>query len=304
MNVLGQNSSLLAEVKLELEQVSSLLSKMRQEPLTKEEYTRLQFLLLKQECLYRSNDSFADPYPVCKTMITGDKIMFISDTHFGNPIYGNRELVWTAYNKALQMNIKTVVHAGDLIEACAYYHNKKYEDVFKELEIALYDMPNDLTTKLLLGNHDYSAIRTYPEIKKYFFESPKLDILGMGKILLNWDRQADIYINHPISQLKSAENREYEGIITIEGHHHFYQFMEQGRKIYLPSLSSMAFKDFSLPLSGGQFSFRPVFLIASKQGESSLLFEIYCIEQEQKGTILSSETIEINTKTKRLTLYK
>ncbi len=67
------------------------------------------------------------------------KIKQEKDFHLENK---EKKLVVTAYNKALQQNIKTAVNTGDLIEACPVYHNKKYEVVLKELEAALYYMPD------------------------------------------------------------------------------------------------------------------------------------------------------------------
>ncbi len=161
-----------------------------------------------------------------------------------------------------------------------------------------------MATKLLLGNQDYSAIRTYPKIIPYFFEASKLDILGMQKVLLNWDEQEDIRLNHQIDQLKYPETEEDEGIITIEGHHHIYKFIEQERKIYLPSLSNGSLRELSSTLYEKGLIFCPLFLIASKQDEKNQLFEVYCVDGKQKSTTLPSEKIEINTKTKKLTLYK
>jgi len=287
------------KIKEELEWISYLLKKMETELLTKEEYQYLQYLLIRREA------SYSNKYPTCKTTITGDKLMFLSDTHHGNARTENKRLISIAYNKALQQNIKTVVHAGDLLEACSVNHDKKYEVVYNELCTALQCMPSELTTKLLLGNHDYTAIRTYPKIIPYFFgNEPKLEILGMQKVLLNWDNKADICIYHPINQLKEANIDEAKEIIKLEGHHHYYEFMEEERKINIPSLSNEATGILSFILYKKGFHFCPLFIIASKQDEKTLLFEIYCVDEKQYGNLMKSEEIALNTETKQLKLYK
>ena len=89
------------KIKEELEWISYLLKKMETELLTKEEYQYLQYLLIRREA------SYSNKYPTCKTTITGDKLMFLSDTHHGNARTENKRLISIAYNKALQQNIKT-----------------------------------------------------------------------------------------------------------------------------------------------------------------------------------------------------
>jgi len=294
----------MSTINKEENEMLSLLKKMDYQLLTKEEYEKLQRLLLTNIFTYASWIDSASPYPLCKTTITGDKIMFISDTHFGNTEFGNSRFVDGAYNLALQKNIKTVVHAGDLLEACAFYYSKKYKDVFKELQSALNNMPSELTTKLLLWNHDYSAIRTYPEIIPYLFSEPKLDILGMQKVLLNWDGLADIRIHHPITQLKSLEVEDNKEIITLEGHHHIYSFKEQERTIHLPSLSldALWFREpESYRMIRAPF---PLFIIASKQEKENLLFEVYSVDGKESGVLTIPERINVDTKTRKLTLYK
>lgn len=290
----------------EIKQLVFLLEKMNQVSLTKEEYLNLQRLLFIYEGWFRFGNTLNYSYPVCKTSITGDRIMFIADTHFGNSEFVSDGLVYTAYCKALQQNIKTVIHVGDLTDACAYSRvsNKKYEEVLEELKTALRYMPDDITTKLLLGNHDYSAIRKHPEIIEHYFENPKLDILGMKKVILNWDGQANICIGHSIQQLKSSITKEYDDILTIEGHHHVYRFMEQQRCIHLPTLTSEALRTIYVKSSERYKDFRPVFLIASKQGDNYLLFEIYCAHKSNINNIVPFEEIGLDTKTRQLKLRK
>ncbi len=282
------------ETDLEVQWLPYLLKKMQTELLPKQEYTYLQYLLMKYEGVFR----FHFDYPLCTASITGDKIMFISDSHYGSDQIKGTYLAPVAYDKAIQQNIKTVVHAGDLLEACSVEHAKTLENVMQELETALYYMPEELTTKLLLGNHDYSAIRTYPQIIPNFFHSPKLEILGMKKVLLNWDGQISIRLNHKITQLKDSTIEEAKELITFEGHYHSYEVLEDTHTIKLPS---------TLPISlfGTIASFTvPLFVIASKQAKNIFIFETYAVDEKTQCNQHPSETIEVNTKTKQLKRYK
>lgn len=280
-----------------------LLEKMENTILSLDEYSYLQYLLMKYEFLYWSNYKNSPPYPLCKTAITGEKILFVADSHRGNKKMENKQLIDFAYGEAARQNIKTAIHAGDFIEGCAADHNKRLETVYQELATAIDDLPNDITTKLLLGNHDYSAIRTYPEIIPYYFNFPKLEVLGMQKVLLNWDGQATIRVNHPISQLKYPEEEESDEVIIAEGHHHYYRFIEELRTINLVSLSSETTQKFDETLYDKGFRFFPLFVIAEKY-EDYLLFRNYSINASLTGLLYPSETIEVNCKTKQIKLYK
>ena len=218
------------------ETIQEYINKMQSGQISKQDYIRLQYLLLYYEGLYHYK------YPLCKTTLTDDKVMFISDTHYGNRKLENNILVNIAYNEALRQNIKTVIHAGDLIEACCVDYNKPYEQVLQELKKAISEMPNEITTRLLLGNHDYSAIRTHPKLLPYYFSEKKLDILGMMKVLINWQGIADIYLEHQISQLKEPNSFTQHGVLHLEGHHHNLKFLEEFRILNIPSLSN----DFAL----------------------------------------------------------
>lgn len=299
--------------------ILELLSRMQKEQLSKEEYKELQKLLIENEILFREDRIDSIPYPICRTEITGDKIMFVSDTHHGNGQFENKSFTDYAYNTALRENIKTVIHAGDLIESTTapQHWNENYNDqivkVRAELEKALKAIPNELQIKLLLGNHDYTTIKRYLQLIPYYINSEKIDVLGMKQVLLNWDDYAKINLEHFTQQLKSPTPEELkkvadEATITLEGHHHYYTYKEDFQSLYLPSLSNDIFnyKDYkSKFLSARGFNtFYPFFVIASKNTETSLIFEAYCVDKENKYAPTKGDTLEVNPKTKKLTIYK
>lgn len=279
-----------------------LLQKMQGSLLSKDEYHYLQFLLMKYESLMRQN------YPVCKTVITGDKILFISDTHSGSE-YDDEWTVYTSFNEALRRNVKTAVHAGDFTEACAQNYDKPFEVVRDEFLKALSRLPEEMVTKLLLGNHDYSAIRTYREMIPYYFSYPKLDILGMKSVILDWDDIASIQVNHQTSQLGQIEYNP-DCLIQMNGHWHLYKVALADRSINLPALCKNSTDEkiresIKILLDASLVTLPvPTFVIASKVDSSKILFETFYMQRETKQISTRTEKIEADVKTKTLRLYK
>lgn len=286
------------QIDIENNRIKELLEKMKLKQLNLQEYSELQMLLLRREA------SFSNSYPLSRIAVLGDKIMFLADTHSGNGRAEKLEFLDIAYNNALKQNIKAVIHAGDLTEACPVEHDKKFEIVLQELLKAYAHMPNEIITGLVLGNHDYSAIRTHPSVIPYYFNTSKIFVLGMQQVLLNWG-DINILVSHPVSQLTMAEDGHTLADIIIEGHHHKFDFHEDERKIDLPSASrdALGFLVSSLYDKYRQ-KYSRLFLTASKQDENIVLFEIYSIECNRFEDIIPTDTIELNTKTKQLRLYK
>ena len=292
-----------------------LLDKMEKNLLSKEEYKELQRLLLEYEILFRSNRIDKMPYPLCKTSITGDKIMFVSDTHHGHDEYENEKLTDYAYNTAIQQSIENVVHAGDLTESTTapqkwdIPYNDAIKIVEKELKKALDAIPNELQIKLLLGNHDYTTIKRFISLIPYFTKSPKIDLLGMQRVLLNWDDYATIYLDHYISQLAYPEESVYykqikDASVIAEGHHHGFRVREDVNTIDLPSTSNDTFR-FPSPFfsSAGFKDYSPIYVIASKQGENKILFEAYCTNKIRQEAPIRGDIVEVDIKTKKLKRY-
>lgn len=295
--------------------IGSLLKKMNEGTLTKEEYRRLQKLLIENAGAFDRNTEDCFSYPLCKTDIPKGKIMFISDTHHGNKTLENRHYTDYAYDTALSENIKTVIHAGDLTESTTAEprwtipYNEAHAMVKEELKTALKAIPDELQIKLLLGNHDYTTIKRFQSLIPYYTESNKIDILGMRRVMLNWDDFATINLEHYIPQLNFQEFEAYQkakedATVTLEGHHHYYFLRENERTLELPSLSNATLGVVSNYLYRRGENYSPVFVIASKESETSLLLKAYCIERNGRNTPKIGDTIEIDTKTKVLKYYK
>lgn len=295
--------------------IFNLLKKMEKGMLSKDEYKQLQKLLITYEKLFRKDRIDKIPYPLCKTSITGDKIMFISDTHYDKNRHENIRLTDYAYNKALQQNIKTIIHAGDLTESTTAEpkwgipYNDAIIIVRQELEAATAAIPNELQIKLLLGNHDYTTIKRFFSLIPYFTDSKKIDVLGMQRVLLNWDDYATIYLEHFTTQLAYPEeqiyhNQKKDASVIIEGHHHNFKVDEDTNTICLPSTTKDTFGVTSQFLSSIGFKdFAPIYVIASKQDNNKILFEAYCTNKLKQETPIRGDIVELDIKEKKLKRY-
>lgn len=279
----------------EYELIQMLLQKMNKQELTLQEYQQLQHLIIRNEEVFRTD------YPLMKTSISADQIMYISDTHIGG-VTEDIACLQSAYDTALRKNIKTVIHVGDLIEACANNQfNKSKATIEEEIAKALYYMPNEITTKLLMGNHDYSAIRTYPDVTSLFFNSPKLEVLGMQRVLLNWNNMATIKLHHEIKQLKYNKEEE-KGTFEILGHYHDYSVKEG--QLFLPALCKDHTQEINESLAAWHMTFQPIqkpyFIISSKKDEHTILFDLYYVSTDKYIVQKSQEHILVDCKTKQM----
>lgn len=288
----------------EQERIKFLIEKMKKDKITPEEYQYLQFLLMKYEFLISKRHR----YPLCKTKITGDKILFISDSHVGSK-NESPYLFNVAYNAALAQNITTAVHAGDMIEATAKEWDKPIDKIIEEIRRAysyipdMRGLPNEIITYFLLGNHEINAVHGHGEIIPAFFENPKVRILGLYKVLLDWDG-ATFQLNHFTPQLyMRIDNEDPKGLMEIDGHHHRFYFDEENRRLDLPALSKDAFLLIDNFLHSLKITASPAFIIASKEGINLRLFRSYSVDKSNNFYYPTS-AVEVDTETKRLRFYK
>lgn len=290
----------------ELVLLESLLLKMQKAVLSYIEYRDLQYLLIKYENKYRKGNLDKKIYPLCGTPFYDDKILFITDSHIGNSESENLRVMEAAYNEGINQNIKTAIHLGDLIEATPFEQDKSQSVVEVELFKATSIMPEQIKTWLLLGNHEYSAIRTYPEIIDKIFTNYKLEVLGMGRCLVFWNGDV-IGVNHQIKQLEGLDKYNPDSIIELSGHVHYYQVDSGKRNVYIPPIcknnDDVAYeglKKYNYCLGDS----RKAFVIGSHPDRNILLFEVYGIDHETSKVKDVSEKIEINRQSKIMRLYR
>lgn len=282
----------------EIDAVYFLLDKMNKGIITSEEYKVLQYFLIKNSQVFESN------YPVCTTSINDDRVLFISDTHIGSE-YESHYFMFNAYNFAINNNIRTVIHLGDLIEGTVRENRRtlSYENAKAELERAInYVCYYGIETKLLLGNHDFSIVNkfSYPSFPKlvdnYFTTNKLFSVLGLGRVVLNWNG-VKIILSHKISEkLLNYEKGEIVSDFELLGHAHWYYMSENKNAISVPSLSnelkdktyydSISFQKYGYSLERNKPYLN--FLIARFVDDGVILFEEYV---ERDGKIVINEEV-------------
>lgn len=181
-----------------------------------------------------------------KIEITGEKdtISFIgiSDTHLLSD-FASLESLDLVYDYAAKNGINYILHAGDLIHD-EKIPQKKFE---RNIETLMKTYPSDksITTFLIEGNHDYTAIDRYGLDIRKIISSSRLDLKPIGI------EKGYVQFNHAIIKLqhesKSTENSAH---MILKGHSHIYKlapYINQkkvlGIMVQLPSLSDMKMRN-------------------------------------------------------------
>lgn len=314
------NTDIISKLKENNIKIKYLLAKMEAEEITDPEYQQLQELLIWQYSVqdiltYRKriqdgDEFYNGSYPICHSKLKSDKLLFISDTHLGHDDE-NVDYVSEAYNVALRKGIKTVIHAGDLVEGTSRNHEEieklDYAEGFNilenEIKRAIGLLPQEIKTKLLLGNHDYSCFRHFPGLISRFFGNENVDILGMGRAIVNWNGSLPMEIVHDISDEMFSENVEAD-VIQIRGHSHKYEVSYVDKTIWLPTLSEdfryipTDLSDYNLTIT----PLEPVFVEAEMVGEQKALFRQY--SKFGKGAAKIESEVEYDIKAKKMQLKR
>lgn len=281
--------------------ISSYINKMKEGSITRGEYRDLQYSLILKSANFESN------YPICNTSISDEEVLFIADTHIGSE-YENDYFMERAYRFAVDNKIRTVIHLGDLIEGTVRENRRtlNYKDAKDELIRAInFVCYYGIETKLLLGNHDFSIVNkfAYPLLPKliddYFVTNDLLSVLGLGRVILDWNG-VKIKLNHKISEkLLTFEENDIVSDIDLLGHAHWYYISENRNAISVPSLSnelkdktyhdSIALQKYGYKLERNKPYLN--FLKARFIGDGVILFQEYI---EKDGVLIPNEEIEFN----------
>lgn len=169
--------------------------------------------------------------------INDNKIIVISDTHYGSKLedYNYINLV---YNYAINNNIFKILHAGDLLQGTI--RPTKSANMQEQIESVLKNYPYDkyIQNYILLGNHDYIALRKDINLLSLFNQRKDLEILGFKKVYINWQNNL-IALSHNLKKYKEEIPR-IGTIVKFCGHRHelFIKEKDNNSKIYLPTLSN------------------------------------------------------------------
>lgn len=183
--------------------------------------------------------------------INGKKFLVISDTHTGRLKYNedkdyqkqwllNEGGTYNAYNYAFKNNIKTIVHAGDLLEGKSNSNTPSLEipDQFKYINKFYNAIPN-IKTYLLFGNHDFN-LQYYNSVnlKKHLQDIKQLEIIGVNYSYVNFNNNF-LKISHDCSASEGYTNIQLTYSFELSGHSHIFAMFDEERKIKVPTLSSV-----------------------------------------------------------------
>ena len=173
-------------------------------------------------------------------------VLAISDTHFISP-YEDRKATDKIYDFASKKRIKYVFHLGDFVHGgdsnCGYtFNQKKFLQLLKT-----YPQDNQVTTFLILGNHDYYLLHKSMYNISNVIKNNILDIIPIGKsgnILVG---NSGIELCHKTTSSKKVDNNiETSDTIILKGHQHIFKlenFLNKenrnGILITIPSVTNM-----------------------------------------------------------------
>ena len=223
-----------------------------------------------------------DKYPIIEKDVDTRKFVIISDTHFGcdneNLEYIKRVIEFCDKNE-----IKHIFHAGDFIEGTYYddpYLNfENRDDLFEEIYDGIEKYPkSDITTHLILGNHDVNAYnnsyncfrncRNNRYLAAYKNNNKNIELDGVGILkynLIGRDKKIIASFNLEHCIFNRFKTEKPEGLI-IHGHEHRYYFEYNKKKlsdIYLPPLCDLIKKP---RLESNKSILKPGFLVCEITG--------------------------------------
>ncbi len=182
--------------------------------------------------------------------INENKCLVISDTHIGRlmpheseipllaGINENEKGLMNAYQFALDNNIHTVLHAGDLIEGQSNKKAKRYLFTTDQKNYLNRVYPNieGIRTLLLYGNHDINSVHNDRICGKIIENCPQIELIGASYSYVNFNGNI-IKLSHPVDNYK-YENIYLNNDLELAGHSHMSAINEPLRKMKLPALGS------------------------------------------------------------------
>ena len=171
------------------------------------------------------------------------KCAVISDTHFGSGL-DNLKYLDEVYNHCIDNDLHIIIHAGDLIDGNFGDFERAIPIISDQIDYTIKNYPycDNILNLICLGNHDYTSLKEYLDIKNVLKNS-RSDLIpfGFGVGILNVLND-QIIIKHKINSLIFSDT---PCNITLIGHYHKMKFInsEGDLSLFLPSLSDMQFNN-------------------------------------------------------------
>lgn len=212
---------------------------------------------------------------ICQGSINEDKILIISDTHYGSR-YENIKYTDSMFEFAINNGIHIILHGGDIIESNVKGHSN-VSNVIKQANyfIERYPSDNSINTYAILGNHDFLAINKDKKVKDILSSRDDINILGFKKSYFDWCGTI-ISLKHEIEKYKLLlpSHAEY---LSFKGHSHFYHIAQEKKgkseKIYIPSMCNdpLPYLSSKMYLNMNNIKVRPGFLVAKMDNENMII---------------------------------
>ena len=224
------NTALLTDICTSFESTSSF-------KLTREQFPNIEHIMLYSilNSTGKYNEQLIGTLP--QLFLPDDKIIIISDTHFGSK-FEKLRYIYEVFEFAKAHGVKTILHGGDIIEG--NIKSKKGFSSIKQANYFIEKYPHDdeITTHALFGNHDFLAITRNPEVGEVLKSREDVLPLGYKKAYINLNGTI-ISLQHEIEDYKLCLPLKGE-YISFKGHSHFYHIREQkqmkNERIFIPAL--------------------------------------------------------------------
>lgn len=173
------------------------------------------------------------------------RLLAISDLHLCHKL-DRLDLLYKAYQYAVDNNIKYVLNLGDLIEGVMPHNKYDIKEITIDGQVKYvldnYPYSDKIKTLVLYGNHDfYEKYKGGIDVAQAI-SSERNDLINLGygeayiKVLDNY-----IKLSHEISLLKKYK-KDIETFINLYGHLHKFKTKIYDDKLYVhvPSLSNVS----------------------------------------------------------------
>lgn len=168
--------------------------------------------------------------------IDDNKLIVISDTHFGSTFQNYRYLD-LLYEFASKYGYKNILHGGDLIqgEIPPTIDGLSRANIQALDVISNYPYDKNINNYILLGNHDHFIYKNIAGALKILEQRKDINLLGIRYAYINWYNHL-ISISHHVKKSKyKLDFPKAESLINFHGHRHELHINDS--HVFLPTLS-------------------------------------------------------------------
>ena len=182
---------------------------------------------------YKYNESF-NFSTIPQARINDDSFVAISDTHIGSTLE-KKYYLDCVYEYVTKYGINDIVHCGDILQSTILPYKPEYNSVHKQIDHLLNIYPQDttVTNHMLLGNHDFHALRGNPELLKVLQSRKDFNIMGFKRAYIEWGE----LLFSVFHDIKKYHNNlpDIKVDFYLSGHRHNLRVKENS--VNVPSLS-------------------------------------------------------------------